>query len=60
MSNDSPTFKAELTFELQQLTQADVDTLQAIYRGREYFICVPDTVDEPEKVYVVRWVSSFD
>ena len=60
VSNNSPTFKAELTFEFQHLTQAEVDTLKAIYRGREHFICVPDPVDEPEKVYIVRWVSGFD
>ena len=60
VTNASPAFKAELTFEFQRLTQADVDTLEAIYRGREHFICVPDSVDEAEKVYVVRWVSSFD
>ena len=33
--------------------------LKAIYRGRAHFICLPDPVDEPEKVYIVRWVSSF-
>ena len=34
VSNDSQNaYKAELTFEFRQLTQADVDTLQAIYRG---------------------------
>ena len=60
VSNDSPTFKAELTFEFQRLTRAEVDTLESIYRDREHFICVPDPVHEPEKVYVVRWVSSFD
>ena len=60
VTNDSPAFKAELTFELQRLTQADVDTLESIYRGREPFICIPDSVDEAEKVYVVRWVSGFD
>ena len=48
VSNDSKTYKAELTFEFRQLTQADVDTLQANYRGREPFICVPDSVDDAE------------
>ena len=60
VTNDSPTYKAELTFEFQRLTQAEVATFESIYRGREHFICIPDTVDEPGKVYVVRWVSSFD
>ena len=60
VTNDSPTFKAELAFEFQRLTQADVDTLEGIYRDREHFICIPDTVDEPEKVYVVRWASGFE
>ena len=59
VTNDSPTFKAELTFEFQRLTQAEVDALEAIYRSREPFICIPD-IDEPEKVYIVRWVSPFD
>ena len=60
VSNDSKRYKAELTFEFQRLTQAEVDTLEAIYRSREHFICVPDPVDEPEKVYIVRWASGFD
>ena len=60
VTNDSKTYKAELTFEFRRLTQAEVDALEAIYRGREHFICVPDSVDEPEKVYIVRWVSPFD
>ena len=60
VTNDSNTYKAELTFEFQRLTQAEVDTLRGIYRSRNPFICVPDSVDEPEKVYVVRWASSFD
>ena len=60
VSNDSKTYKAELTFEFQRLTQAEVDTLEGIYRGREPFICIPDPIDEPEKVYIVRWVSGFD
>ena len=60
VSNDSKTYKAELTFEFRRLTQAEVDTLEAIYRGREHFICIPDPIDEPEKVYIVRWVSPFD
>ena len=60
VTNDSKTYKAELTFAFQRLTQAEVDTLEAIYRSREPFICIPDAIDEPEKVYVVRWVSSFD
>ena len=60
VTNDSPAYKAELTFEFQRLTQADVDTLESIYRSREHFICVPDAVDEPDKVYVVRWVSGFE
>ena len=59
VTNDSPTFKAELTFAFQRLTQAEVDTLEAIYRSREPFICIPD-IDEPEKVYIVRWASGFD
>ena len=60
VANDSKTYKTELTFEFQRLTQAEVDALEAIYRSREPFICIPDPVDEPEKVYVVRWVSGFD
>ena len=60
VTNDSKTYKAELTFEFRRLTQAEVDALEAIYRGREHFICIPDPVDEPEKVYIVRWVSPFD
>ena len=60
VSNDSKTYKAELTFEFRRLTQAEVDTLEEIYRSREPFICVPDLIDEPEKVYIVRWVSGFD
>ena len=60
VTNDSPAYKAELTFEFQRLTQAEIDTLESIYRSREHFICVPDAVDEPEKVYVVRWVSGFE
>ena len=60
VSNDSNTFKAELTFEFQRLTQAEVDALEAIYRSREPFICVPDQIDEPEEVYIVRWTSTFD
>ena len=60
VSNDSKTFKTELTFAFQRLTQAEVDTLESIYRGREPFICVPDPIDEPEKVYIVRWTSGFD
>ena len=42
VTNDSKTFKAELTFEFQRLTQAEVDALEAIYRRREPFICIPD------------------
>ena len=60
VSNDSKTYKAELTFEFRRLTQVEVDALEAIYRGREHFICIPDPIDEPEKVYIVRWVSPFD
>ena len=60
VANDSQKYKAELTFEFQRLTQAEVDTLEAIYRSREHFICIPDSVNEPEKVYIVRWVSPFD
>ena len=60
VSNDSKTYKAELTFEFRRLTQAEVDVLEAIYRSREPFICIPDPIDEPEKVYIVRWVSPFD
>ena len=59
VTNDSKTYKAELTFEFQRLTQAEVDALKAIYRSREPFICIPD-IDEPEKAYIVRWVSPFD
>ena len=60
VSNDSKTYKAELTFAFQRLTQAEVDALEAIYRSREPFICIPDPIDEPEKVYIVRWTSAFD
>ena len=60
VSNDSSTYKAELTFEFQRLTQVEVDTLEAIYRSREPFICIPDPIDEPEKAYIVRWTSAFD
>ena len=49
VSNDSKTYK-----------QAEVDTLEVIYRSREPFICIPDSVDEPEKAYIVRWTSPFD
>ena len=60
VSNDSKTYKAELTFAFQRLTQVEVNALEVIYRSREPFICIPDSVDEPEKVYIVRWVSPFD
>ena len=60
VSNDSEKQKAELTFQFQRLTQAEVDALEALYRSREHFICVPDPIDEPEKAYIVRWVSGFD
>ena len=60
VSNDSKTYKAELTFTFQRLTQAEVDALEAIYRSREPFICIPDPIDEPEKAYIVRWTSPFD
>ena len=60
VSNDSKSYKAELTFEFQRLTQTEVDALEAIYRGREHFICVPDPIDEPEKAYIVHWTSPFD
>lgn len=60
VSNDSKRYKAELTFEFQRLTQDEVETLKTLYRSREHFICVPDPIDEPEKVYVVRWASGFD
>ena len=60
VSNDSNTYKAELAFEFRRLTQVEVDALKAIYRVREHFICVPDPIDEPEKAYLVRWVSPFD
>lgn len=60
VSNDSKTYKAELTFEFQRLTQAEVDALEAIYRSREPFICIPDPIDEPERTYVVRWASGFE
>ena len=60
VSNDSKTYKAELTFEFQRLTQAEVDALEAIYRSREPFVCIPDPIDEPEKAYIVRWTSAFD
>ena len=59
VTNDSPAYKAELTFEFQRLTQAQVDALQAIYRGRDPFICIPEPLDAPERVYVVRWASGF-
>ena len=59
VANDSKTYKAELTFEFRRVTQAEVDALEAIYRSREPFICIPD-IDEPEKVYIVRWASGFD
>ena len=59
VTNYSGKYKAELTFEFRRLTQAEVDTLETIYRSREPFICIPD-IDEPEKVYIVRWVSPFD
>ena len=54
VTNDSKTYKAELTFAFQRLTQAEVDTLEAIYRSREPFLCIPDPIDEPEKVYIVQ------
>ena len=60
VTNDSKTYKAELTFEFQRLTQAEVDALEAIYREREPFICIPDPIDELEKAYIVRWTSAFD
>ena len=60
VSNDSKSYKAELTFAFQRLTQAEVDALEAIYRSREPFICIPDPIDEPEKAYIVRWTSAFD
>ena len=60
VSNDSKTYKAEITFAFQRLTQAEVDALEAIYRSREPFICIPDPIDEPEKAYIVRWTSAFD
>ena len=60
VSNDSKTYKAELTYAFQRLTQAEVDALEAIYRSREPFICIPDPIDEPEKAYIVRWTSAFD
>ena len=60
VSNDSKRYKSELTFEFQRLTQAEVETLKALYRSREHFICVPDPVDEPEKMYIVRWASGFE
>ena len=60
VSNDSNTYKAEITYAFQRLTQAEVDTLEAIYRSREPFICIPDPIDEPEKAYIVRWTSAFD
>ena len=60
VTNDSKTYKAELTFEFRRLTQAEVDRLEAIYRQRENFICIPDPIDETEKVYIVRWASGFD
>ena len=60
VTNDSKRDRAELRFEFQRLTQAEVDTLEALYRSREHFICVPDPIDEPEKAYTVQWVSSFE
>ena len=47
VTNYSGKYKAELT-------QAEVDTLEAIYRSREHFICVPDPIDEPECPVGVR------
>ena len=41
VTNDSKTYKAELTFEFQRLTQAEVDALEAIYRGREHVYLHP-------------------
>ena len=60
VTNDSKTYKAELTFEFRRLTQTEVDALEVIYRSREPFICIPDPIDEPEQVHIVRWVSPFD
>ena len=60
VSNDSKTYKAELTYEFRRLTRAEVNTLKALYRSREHFICVPDPIDEPEKMYIVRWASGFE
>ena len=60
VSNDSGTYKAEFTFEFQRLTQAEVDALKEIYRKRAHFLCVPDPIDAPEKVYIVRWASGFE
>lgn len=60
VSNNSKTFKAELRFELQRLTQADIDTLRSIYQRQKHFICVPEPIEAPERVYVVRWTSGFD
>ena len=53
VTNDSKRDKAELRFEFQRLTQAEVDTLESIYRSRKPFICVPDPIDEPEKSYTL-------
>ena len=60
VSNDSNTYKAEIAYAFQRLTQVEVDALESIYRSQEPFICIPDPIDEPEKAYIVRWTSAFD
>ncbi len=60
MVNDGSGYKVELTFEFQRLTQSDLDALEGIYRRREPLLCIPDSIDAPEEVYVVQWVSGFD
>ena len=58
--NDSRTYKVELTFKFQRLTQDQEIALEAIWRSRKSFICIPDPIDEPKKAYIMRWTSPFD
>ena len=58
--NDGGGYRAELSFEFRRLTAGEVSQLRAVYQSGEPFICVPDPVDAPQAVYVVRWVSGFD
>lgn len=59
-AKDSRPYKVELTFEFQQLTQDQEAALEAIWRSRGSFICLPDAIDEPKKAYIMRWTSPFD